>query len=135
MILSFYNLKKPSETIPIFLKGRRPLPKMVSDYQKTVHQVPEDISIEKLDFEFPFLCATGDLKTIEDAIRRGANVKAPRTEGITPISVSAKYGHVDVSQCLQRNGADVNTPDQLGWTPIMISAQSGHLEVVKFLQQ
>ncbi|KAI1180558.1 hypothetical protein F4777DRAFT_252914 [Nemania sp. FL0916] len=55
------------------------------------------------------------------------------SDGATPLSWAARFGHGDIVELLLEKGANVHTPDTLGRTPLSWAAAYGQLLVVRFL--
>ena len=67
---------------------------------------------------------------------------APRPDGLTPIHVAARCGHMEVIEFLGPKVEKPNapkarlsgwTPISDGWTPIHFAVEYGHAEIVEFL--
>src|SRR6266851_3191368 len=61
----------------------------------------------------------GDLKAIEAALDKGADVNAKSEIGITALWIATSKGKLDVIELLVRRGADVNARDGIWYmTPL-----------------
>lgn len=63
----------------------------------------------------------------------GAEVSFRDENGLTPIHLAAKNGHVDLIKALKDAGADVSAQTEDGWTPMHLAAENGHVDVIKAL--
>ena len=74
---------------------------------------------------------------IETANRMISNNLTPpnpsNVHGITPISLAAQNGHLQMVQLLMTSTTNPNVADNYGWTPIHDAAWNGHLEIVQLL--
>ncbi|EGN97633.1 hypothetical protein SERLA73DRAFT_30563, partial [Serpula lacrymans var. lacrymans S7.3] len=61
----------------------------------------------------------------------GDHVNSKTRQGMTPLSVAAAEGQVEVVKVLlERNDVDINSKDERGWVPLMFAAQQGHEEII-----
>jgi len=76
----------------------------------------------------------GQTKVAKYLLERGSN---PNWEGEpnkwTPVSLAARYGHVDILQMLHRRGGDLNRLTHKGWSPLMLAAYGKKPLAVKYL--
>ncbi len=76
----------------------------------------------------------GDLKAIEAALDKGADVNAANEIGITAMWIAAGKGKLDVIETLLKRGADPSARDLIWYqTPLSSAAGSGKIEMVKLL--
>ena len=61
--------------------------------------------------------------------RKGANLNARTSTGVTLAHVTARDGHSGCLRVLCERGADVDAVNQLGNTPIMFAAMAGDVDV------
>ncbi|MEC9092444.1 MAG: ankyrin repeat domain-containing protein, partial [Planctomycetota bacterium] len=65
----------------------------------------------------------GDLKTTRALIERGAGLNDRREEsGMTPLSVAAFHGQVEIARYLLNRGAEINRGNRDGNTPLLLAA-------------
>jgi len=76
--------------------------------------------------------AEGQVKLLQDLIKKGESVNKKDNDGTTPLMYAANKGKVDVMQLLIKNKANVNEQNNDGNTPLMFAAASGNLEAVTF---
>lgn len=75
-----------------------------------------------------------DVKAIEAAIEKGADVKAANEIGITALWIAAGKGKLDVVETLLKHGADPSARDLIWYqTPLSAAVGTGKIEVVKAL--
>ena len=76
----------------------------------------------------------GQIKVAKYLLEQGSK---PNWEGKpnqwTPVSLAARYGHLEILQMLHRKGGDLNTLTHKGWSPLMLAAQGKKPLVVKYL--
>jgi outer membrane protein assembly factor BamB len=78
----------------------------------------------------------GDVKAIQAALDKGADVNAKNEIGISALWVAASKGKLDVMQLLVKKGADVNVRDGIWYmTPLSQSVSPKKVDVAKFLIQ
>ena len=51
----------------------------------------------------------------------------------TPVSLAARYGHLDILQMLYNEGGKLNQVTHKGWSPLMLAARGKHPSVVEYL--
>ena len=61
------------------------------------------------------------------------NANVPDANGMTPIHLAAKNGHIEVLKMLMTSTYKPNKPDKNGDTPLQFATANGHIEVVKIL--
>ncbi len=76
---------------------------------------------------------TGDLETVTDLLRRGAEVDAQSEKGKTALHYAAANGHVEVVKALLAAGAKVDARDRDWHTPLMLAAIYGCNHTVQAL--
>jgi len=54
---------------------------------------------------------------------------------VTPLSIAAEQGQVEVARVLLGRGADVEAAERNGYTPLTRAIWRGHEEIVALLQQ
>jgi len=143
------------------------LPDSLSEWLSMIQiypiQLTPDYPLERLEYEFPFICSVANLTTVAKCIslgmdvntegintffpihlaseksvvkylvEHGADVNQVNRNGNTPLLVSSENGHLQVVQYLIEHGADVNRGNNNGVTPLWMSSQNGHLPVVQYL--
>ena len=75
----------------------------------------------------------GDLKLLQQLIKKGADVNMKTLDERTPLMCAARGGHLDVVKALIALGADVNAKTIYGHTALMEAAEKGNLGIVKAL--
>lgn len=80
----------------------------------------------------------GDLTTVQELIRRDANVvSSTNDKGYTALHIATIEGFTDIVEYLLRNGADINRPTASDKssrsTPLHCAAYNGQLECVRLL--
>jgi outer membrane protein assembly factor BamB len=74
----------------------------------------------------------GNVKAIEAALDKGADVNAKNEIGITALWIAASKGKLEVVDLLVKRGADVNARDGI-WYQTPLSQSLGNLDIVKLL--
>jgi ankyrin repeat protein len=67
----------------------------------------------------------GDLATVEDLLKKGADKDSATDDGTTALMLAAAGGHTDIVQVLTSAGADVNTANSSGRTALMAASARG----------
>ncbi|MCF6338128.1 MAG: ankyrin repeat domain-containing protein [Gammaproteobacteria bacterium] len=75
----------------------------------------------------------GNLKFVQAAAQRGADVSERSNKGKNALMFAASENHYEVAQWLIEQGVDVNAADNYGTTALIVAATAGHHEVVKLL--
>src|SRR5262245_19661318 len=77
---------------------------------------------------------SGDVKAIQDAIDKGADVNAKNEYGVSALWIAAGKGKFAVVETLVKNGADVNCRDDIWYQTPLTSATGGNqLKTVSLL--
>jgi ankyrin repeat protein len=74
-----------------------------------------------------------DLVALKDAIRSGADLNKPDSQGWTPLFHAAGKGWTVGMRTIIEAGADVNHGSESGFTALFSAVVSGHLEAVEIL--
>ena len=78
----------------------------------------------------------GDVDTASKLLGKGANVNDQENKaGVTPLSVAAEEGHVEMARVLVEHGADLEAGEHNGYTPLSRALWRDQKEVVSLLQQ
>jgi len=78
--------------------------------------------------------ARGDLSTVQELLRNGADVNTAQGDGMTALHWAAERGEVELSEVLIYSGANVNAGTRIGrYTPLHLASRGGHAEVVAAL--
>lgn len=87
----------------------------------------------KLQLKLITAAREGDLSSIREALRFGANPNLPVENSFPSLQTAASRGHADAVRLLLDNGAQVNHVSDFQNTPLNAAASYGHLEVVQAL--
>ena len=75
----------------------------------------------------------GDINTLKDLIRAGADVNCSDTQGWTPLFHAAGIGSSEIMRLLIASGADLDSHRDKGFTPLFLAILSRHLEAIRLL--
>lgn len=75
----------------------------------------------------------GDLQSVKDLIRRGADVTLATKDGDTPLHLAAIKDHSEVVSYLLHCGADSTKPNKNNFRPLHLACWNVHKETVKIL--
>ena len=53
--------------------------------------------------------------------------------GNLPLTITSRYGHLDIVQILIDHGANVNVKDKNGLTPLFLASSCGYIKLTKIL--
>ena len=65
-----------------------------------------------------YYLSLGDLDSLKQTIKQGADVNAKNDNGDTPLHCAVQKGNLDLVRCLVQNGANVNARNNQGKTPL-----------------
>ena len=75
--------------------------------------------------------ARGDIETVQDLLRNGADVNTAQGDGMTALHWAAERGDAKLAEVLIYSGANVNAGTRIGrYTPLHLASRGGHGEVV-----
>ncbi|KAI8906028.1 hypothetical protein EDD86DRAFT_211356 [Gorgonomyces haynaldii] len=78
-------------------------------------------------------CDLGNDQIVSLLLQKQAHV-IPTSEGMYPIHLASRRGHVKILQQLIDNGHDIEIKDNFySWTPLFFSSQEGHFQCVDIL--
>ena len=77
----------------------------------------------------------GHTETVQELLRRGADVNEQNADGRTALMLAALAGRTSMLQTLLINGAVVNATNAEGWTALMYAAWNGHTKIVQLLMR
>lgn len=75
----------------------------------------------------------GDVCTVRDLLRIGADVNARDRYGQTGLMLAAHAGHHDVIETLLAHGATLNVTAKFGLSALMLAVIAGHTEIARLL--
>ncbi len=78
--------------------------------------------------------ARGDVVTVQDLLRNGADVNTAQGDGMTALHWAAERGDLALAEVLIYSGANVNAGTRIGrYTPLHLATRGGHVDVVAAL--
>lgn len=75
----------------------------------------------------------GQIETVKELLRTGANANAVAGDSIYPLQWAASKGYLDIALLLLNNGADVNWGHSISGTPLTAAVHAEHTEIVELL--
>ncbi|KAI0882303.1 ankyrin [Annulohypoxylon maeteangense] len=84
---------------------------------------------------FHLTAASGNVECLSFYIDRGifSDVNLPTCDGITPLHIAARRGHMDAITFLHKNKANINARTESGDLPLHFAVQTQQLAIVKVL--
>jgi ankyrin repeat protein len=75
----------------------------------------------------------GDVETVRQRLRAGADVNARDRHGQTALMLAAHRGYRDMVETLVEGGADLNVTGKYNLSALMLAITAGHVEVARVL--
>jgi len=75
----------------------------------------------------------GDVATVWDLLRAGADVNARDRHGQTALMLAAHRGYREVVETLVEGGADLNVTAKFNLSALMLAITAGHVDVARVL--
>lgn len=75
----------------------------------------------------------GDVRAVEAALQRGAQINEQSNKGKTALMFAASEGHAELVRLLIERGAEVDVADNYGTTALIVAATAGKHQVVALL--
>jgi ankyrin repeat protein len=76
----------------------------------------------------------GDVTQVTEILAAQPDLVSAKSEqGLTPLHLAARRGHLEVVELLLDRGAGLEETDARGFTPLLYAAASGNLDLVRFL--
>jgi len=76
----------------------------------------------------------GDVAAVEQLLANGADVNAPRGDGMTALHWAAERGNAELAAMLVQAGANLNAVTRIGsYTPLHVASREGEADVVGVL--
>jgi uncharacterized protein len=95
---------------------------------------PSLIGATYLDRPVADAAARGDLDTVRDLLRNGADVNSAQGDGMTALHWAAERGELELTEVLIYSGANVDAGTRIGhYTPLHLASREGHADVVAAL--
>jgi len=79
-----------------------------------------------------YAVAANKVEIVDELFDKMKNAHKSDTNGVSPIAIAARYGHLDIVRHLVSNGANVRAVDTGGNTVVHEAARCGQTHIVKF---
>ncbi len=86
-----------------------------------------------LQSELSLAAWAGDVESMKELLRSGANANASAGEYTYPLEAAAASGHANAARLLLDNGADVNHQHGVTGPPLLNAVDSGNVDTVELL--
>ncbi|KAL3895250.1 MAG: hypothetical protein SGPRY_013561, partial [Prymnesium sp.] len=92
-----------------------------------------DVTEAAIDKSHLYAAAKGDVKAGADALKRVSNIDETAENGVTPLMIAARQGHVDMVKRLLQLKASVTARSAHGCTALSMAAEEGFTAVADVL--
>jgi hypothetical protein len=89
--------------------------------------------VPPIDILFVQAAANGNLFNVQDALKKGANIKAEAPYQWTALHYACYNGHTEIVKFLVNIGADIEAKNIQGATPLFLACKKNHSEIIQFL--
>ena len=118
------------------LMGLRDSPLVASSTQKARRAVIEAVHPLLQLRTVWAACAAGDATSVRRYVEEGGSVNEHDGDGVTPLHICARRGHVELMGWLLGKGADLAAKDQeSGWTPLHTALYHNQIQAALLLLQ
>lgn len=91
----------------------------------------QDRRLRNKDRELIAAAGRGNVATVRQLIKDGANVRIANDDGETALIAAAYKNHMDIAKLLVAAGADVNHQDRTQQSAYLISTSDGYVELLR----
>ena len=99
----------------------------------TTSSVSAEYSKSELSVALFYAAHIGNMESVRDLVRRGANVNYLNNNRETPMHAAAGHGHLEVMQYLKTQRAYLHPRTVENWTPLHHAVRFGHRHIANFL--
>lgn len=95
--------------------------------------IANEMSIEELNFNLILAADSGNAEAVLDLLKKGADVNAKTSDGISALMYASQNGHLETVRVLAANGANINDTPFSRETALFAAVRNNYDEIVHYL--